>query len=290
MEDIGIGGGVCGLDTFPQEIIEHIVGYLCRGDGVGLACAGVVSRRWRWTVERLMERRRFVDAPKSEAWWPLWGIAHPACRRAVARQALFRRALETGDIDLLAWLARLHPRLWLWLACERHGEQCRGGRRAIDLKMRAWSIASGGGSLDCLKWLARMRWKRYGQEDRILVAAAAAGHVHVLDWLCSMIVKRCQPHVLVEAAVSSDIADDVEVLDWLRGRHTMTDDDVECILRFARRRDRVPLLAWVLDHSYGHARAIAGSHRAILEWHTLVRDYRALDQTKQAVPLRSSGH
>ncbi|AGO84826.1 hypothetical protein psal_cds_802 [Pandoravirus salinus] len=272
------------LDAFPQEVIEHIVGYLCWGDGVGLARVAVASRHWRWAAERHLGRRRFVAPPPGEGSGLWTGVACVQCHQAVARQALFRRALKTNDTDLLTWLSRLYPRLWLWLACEWHGEQCRGGRRAIDLKMRAWSIASGAGSLDCLRWLARVRWKRYGQEDRILVAAAAAGHVHVLDWLYPMIVKTLHPDALVCAAVSSDITNDVQVLDWLRRHHPMTKHNVVCILRFARRRNRIPLIAWVLDHSYGHMRDIAGGHREMLQWQMAVRNYRALDQ-KDRRPL-----
>ncbi|AJF97437.1 hypothetical protein TW95_gp0703 [Pandoravirus inopinatum] len=280
MDSTDVGDdNVYGLDAFPQEVIEHIVGYLCRRDGVDLARAAVVSHRWRWATERLMERRRFVVPPRAEDSGPWTGTAHVECHQAVARQALFRRALETDDMDLLMWLSHLYPRLWLWLACDWHGEQCRGGRRAIDLKMRAWSIASGAGSLDCLQWLAHVRWKRYGQEDRILIAAAAAGHVHILEWLYPMIIKFIQLDVLVYVAVSGHTTNDVAILDWLHRRHTMTRYSVECILRFAGRRNRIPLAAWAFDHAYGHVRDIAGSHREMLQWQTLVRNYRALDQT-----------
>ncbi|AVK75176.1 F-box incomplete domain containing protein [Pandoravirus quercus] len=275
-------GNPCGLDAFPQEVIEHIAGYLCEGDGVGLARMAAVSRRWRWAVERRIGQRRLMDAPNAEARQPWEGDVFDECHRSTARQTLFRRALETDVTDLIVWLWRLYPRLWLWLACEQHGERCLAGRESTDLKMRAWSIASGAGSLGCLKWLAHVRWKRYGQDGRVLVTAAAAGHVRVLDWLHSMVIKTVPSDALVRAAVSGDATNDVDVLDWLRRRHKMTRHNVECILWFAALRDRVALVAWAIDRCYRHVHDIAGGRETMQCWQALVCDDQGSQPDRRA--------
>ncbi|QBZ81347.1 hypothetical protein pclt_cds_761 [Pandoravirus celtis] len=96
--------------------------------------------------------------------------------------------------------------------------------------------------------LSYVRWKRYGQDDRILVTAAAAGHVTVLDWLHSMVIKTVPSNALVRAAVSCDATNDVDVLDWLRRRHKMTRHNVKCILWFA-----------ALRSSHGRSIAVIGT-------------------------------
>jgi hypothetical protein len=190
--------------VLPEEVIQYIFNYLDSVDGIHLARAAVVCWRWRRASDPFILDRSSVAMspgkkddrcchPKRHC--PIrWKIAkEPACRRCNARQRLFRRALEEDDIKLIAWLWRLWPRLWLWLGCEDHGEMCKTGRQAIDLKMRAWSIAAEAGSLYCLRWLTLVRWKRYGQHDRILAAAIRGGHTNVLDFFrqVALLPRRC---------------------------------------------------------------------------------------------------
>ncbi|AGO85683.1 F-box domain containing protein [Pandoravirus salinus] len=235
----------CHFDALPQEIICGIFGYIATTDGTHLARAALVCRQWRLVSQRFVLGRRLVVMPLAQkdvgccaSRWrcPIrWKIVdEPACRRCKARQRLFQRALECGDVDLLVWMWRFWPRLWLWLACEDHGEMCKPGREAIDLKMRAWSIAAGAGSVDCMRWLASVHWKRHAQDDRIVNAAARGGHSRALVFLhcATPSTRRCR--ALALAAVNEG-KDGVQALDWLPVRRAVQPQDASVVLERARR-------------------------------------------------------